>query len=189
MKILVLVLHAYLAMAQGQVAEPQKVVEEIFAKSSATEIATNADKQKEVNDLVDFTALAKSALGRSSKGVSAKEVAWFKQTLQEIITRTVFPKAPDFLNGVQITYDSVEEKGNSATVKSTVQNKADLTEVNYKLSKNKEGQWKVVDVSISGISWVDSINDQVRDVVKKKRWKGLKDAMNKRLDEIKAGKV
>lgn len=170
-------------------ASPQKVVEEIFTKAGQPEISSSADKQKEVSAMVDFAALAKSALGKEAKAIPAKEVEWFQGTLQEIITRTVYPKAPDFLKGVKIVYDQVEEKNNAAVVKSTVQNKSDLTEVEYKLMKAKDGNWKVVDVSISGLSWVESINDQVKDVMKKKKWKGLKEAMQKRLNEIKAGKA
>lgn len=72
-------------------------------------------------------------------------------------------------------------------MKSTVQNKADLTEVHYKLARSGEA-WKVVDVSISGVSWTESVRDQVRDVLKKKKWKGLREAMDKRLRELKEGK-
>lgn len=167
---------------------PQAVVEDIFSRASAPEIASDSGKQGEVNAMVDFDTLAKSALGREGKAVPAKEFAWFRDTLKEIITRTVYPKAPEFLQGVKISYDAVKEKGGKATVTSSVQNKADLTDVQYQMQKSGD-TWKVVDVSISGLSWVESINDQVKDVLKKKKWKGLKDAMNKRLEDLKNGKT
>lgn len=168
------------------IASPQNVVENIFTAASSPEIAANAAKQNEVNSFVDFDALAKAALGREGKTVPAKEFVWFRDTLKEIITRTVYPKAPDFLKDVKITYDAVKEKGTKATVTSSVQNKSDFTDVQYQMQKSGE-TWKVVDVSISGLSWVESINEQVRDVLKKKKWKGLKDAMNKKLGELKGG--
>ncbi len=171
------------------ITSPQEVVKDIFAKASLPEVAVDHSKQSEINSLVDFDALAKAALGKEAKALPAKEVQWFRQTLQEIITRTVYPKAPDFLKDVKITYDSVQEKAGKAVVISSVQNKADLTDVVYRMQKNKDGVWKVVDVSISGLSWVESIQDQVRDVIKKKKWQGLKDAMNKRLNELKSGKT
>lgn len=179
---LVLSLSAFAALPG-----PQAVVEDIFSRASAPEIASDSAKQAEVSAMVDFDALAKAALGKEAKALAGKEFVWFRDTLKEIIVRTVYPKAPDFLQGVKITYDAVKEKGGKATVTSSVQNKADLTDVQYQMQKNGEA-WKVVDVSISGLSWVESINDQVRDVLKKKKWKGLKDAMNKRLGELKAGK-
>lgn len=176
-------------MAVASVSSPQVVVEEIFAKASAPEVVSDSTKQSEINSYVDFDALAKAALGTSAKSISNKEFQWFRDTLQEIITRTVYPKAPDFLKDVKISYENVKEQGAKATVLSSVQNKADFTDVQYKMVKNTKGDWRVVDVSISGLSWVDSIRDQVKDVIKKKKWQGLKDAMNKRLVELKEGKA
>lgn len=173
------------ALAEGG---PKEVVQDIFAKAGDAAVATDAAKQAEVNAHVDFDALANDALGKNAKTVPAAEKAWFKNTLQEIISRTVYPKAPEFLAGVKINYAKVEEKGNKATVASTVQNKADVTDVNYKLGKAGE-EWKVTDVSISGLSWVESIRDQVSETIKKKKWQGLKDLMNKRLNTLKAGKA
>lgn len=184
---LFLALLLWSAQAVAAIADPKSVVEDIFAKASAPSIATDREKQAEVNAHVDFDALATAALGAQKKKIPAKEYQWFRSTLQEIITRTVYPEAPEFLSGVKIQYDTVEAKSGYTLVKSTVQQKADLTEVSYKLEPSGES-WKVVDVSIAGVSWVESIRDQVRDTVKKKQWKGLKDAMNKRLKELKDGK-
>ncbi len=167
--------------------DAKAVVQDIFAKAAEAETATSETKQSEINAHVDFEALAKAALGREFKKASAADFRWFRDTLKDIITRTVYPKAPEFLQGVKIVYNSVETKGNKSKVKSTVQNKADLTDVDYELAKGKAG-WKVVDVSIAGQSWVESIQEQVSDVIRKKKWKGLKEAMNKRLHEIKTGK-
>jgi ABC-type transporter MlaC component len=163
---------------------PQQVVEAIFAKASMPEIAVNPTTQGEVNALVDFAALSRSALGRQTKGLSSADIAWFQKTLQEIITKTVYPKAPDFLKGVSISYESTQLRGKVAVVKSSVQNKADLTDVHYRLAQQKDGSWRVVDVSIAGLSWVDSIGDQVRETIRQRKWAGLKAAMEKRLAEL-----
>ncbi|RZA07509.1 MAG: ABC transporter substrate-binding protein [Proteobacteria bacterium] len=167
---------------------PKEVVQDIFARAGDAAVATDAMKQREVNVHVDYETLANDALGKNAKTIPAAEKEWFKETLMEIISRTVYPKAPEFLAGVKINYAKVEEKGNKATVASTVQNKADVTDVSYKLGKTND-VWKVTDVSISGLSWVESIRDQVSDTIKKKKWKGLKDLMNKRLNTLKNGKA
>jgi ABC-type transporter MlaC component len=177
-----LVVSSFASAAEG----PQGVVESIFTQAAVPMVATDTASQEGINAHVDFAALAKAALGKTP--ASPAEQAWFRDTLKEIITRTVYPKAPEFLAGVKITYAQVEEKGSVATVKSSVQNKADVTDVNYKLAKGTAGAWKVTDVSIAGLSWVDSIRDQVRDTVRTKKWKGLKDAMNRRLNELRSGK-
>lgn len=188
-KILVLMFaFAGFANSAAASAEPKEVVQDIFARAGVPEAATDLAKQNEISAHVDFDQLAKSALGKEFKKASAADYKWFRDTLKEIITRTVYPKAPDFLKDVKIVYNEVDTKGDKSKVKSTVQNKADLTDVDYQLGKNKGGEWKVIDVSISGQSWVESIQEQVIDAIKKKKWKGLKDAMSRRLSDIKAGK-
>ena len=176
------------AISFGAIEDPRNVVENIFQRASVPDIAKDLKKQGEVNSFVDFDALAKAALGQEFKKASSSDFQWFRDTLQEIISRTVYPKAPDFLSGVKITYNSVDTKGDSAKVKSTVQNKADLTDVEYVLSSSRGG-WKVVDVSISGQSWVDSIRDEVGKILRKSKWKGLKEKMNRRLSDLRAGKT
>lgn len=172
--------------AEAAIESPKSVVEEIFAKASDALIVNDTSKQAAINQMVDFESLAKGALGKLVKKSPAKDVTWFQKTLQEIITATVYPNAPEFLKGVKISYDEVLERGLQATVKSTVQNKADLTEVHYVLQKGKDGAWRVVDISLDGNSWVESIRDQVEETVKKKGWKGLKEAMEKRLKDLKS---
>jgi ABC-type transporter MlaC component len=162
-----------------------EVVKKIFELAGRPEVATDPVRQAEVNAFVDFEALARAALGNQFKAFQ-----WFRDTLREIITRTVYPAAPEFLSGVKITYKASQApSGQIAKVQSSVQNKADLTDVDYQLAAEKNGSWKVVDVAISGQSWVESIRDQVARVVKKKKWKGLKENMTRRLNELKAAKA
>ena len=169
---------------------PLEVVQKIFTLAGRPEVATELAKQAEVNAFVDFDALARAALGHQFKATPAAEFQWFRNTLQEIIARTVYPKAPEFLSGVKITYKANQLPGGQNTkVMSSVQNKADITDVDYQLAAEKSGSWKVTDVAISGQSWVESIREQVASVIKKKKWKGLKENMNRRLNELKAGKA
>lgn len=164
-------------------ANPQEVVQDIFTKSSQEEVIKNLEKQEEVQKHIDYDTLAKNALGKYYKTTSKKDFDWFKLTLKQIIALTIFPKAPEFLKDVSISYSDVKEKKDKAFVSSQVQNKADFTDVSYDLKKSGE-DWVVTDISIAGLSWTDSIRDQVSDVLKKKKWKGLKDLMGARLKKL-----
>lgn len=185
--ILNLLLGVALMASDLQALDPKGVVEKIFSHASSAEFATDANKQGEIDAMVDFPKLASLALGKEAKKLSSSEVKWFQSTLKEIITLTVYPKSSEFLTGVNISYEEPKVEGAKAWIKSSVQKKSDITEVEYELAKI-DGIWRVVDVSISGLSWVDSIQEQIRNVVKKKKWKGVKDAMNKRLEDLKAKK-
>ncbi|NUM88819.1 MAG: ABC transporter substrate-binding protein [Bdellovibrionales bacterium] len=167
----------------AQAGDPRALVEDVFAKAAREAVKSDAALQAEVSSRVDFPAMARSVLAKE-KGVPPAEAAWFTATLQEIITRTVYPKAPDFLSGVRIEYRGEKVAGRKAVVKSVVQNKSDVTDVDYRLEQGKDGGWKVVDVALDGESWVDSIRDEVRDTLRKEKWSGLKKRMLKRLDEL-----
>ncbi len=163
---------------------PQDTVKDIFARAADPLVATDLAKQAEISKQVDFGSLAKGALGDEAKKLSTKELAWFGDTLMKIITLTVYPKAPDFLKDVKIEYGSDAQTDELFQVHSTVQNKSDLTDVVYFLKKESGQGWRVVDISLSGNQWTSVIHDEVMDVLRKKKWKGLKEAMEKRLHTL-----
>ena len=169
-------------------ASPQEVVESIFKRASDIQVKNDSKLQNEINTSVDFERMGRMALGKEINKIPKAEIVWFTDTLKEIITRTVYPSAPDFLKGVKIKYGNVAQKKNTASVKSTVENKSDFTDVDYLLELQKDGAWRVVDVSLDGESWVDSIRDQVIASLKKEKWAGLKKKLSTRLAELKSEK-
>lgn len=184
--VLLFVLSTFLsASGMAMAEEPKAVVEEIFAKAAKDEVKKDKSLQSSINANVDFTTMARSVLGAEVIKVSSADFDWFRSTLQEIITRTVYPNAPEFLAGVSIKYKDVELKGAKAVVKSEVHNKADTTDVNYTLARGKDGTWKVIDISLDGESWVASIKEQVAETMRSKEWAGLKKQLSERLAKLK----
>jgi hypothetical protein len=128
-----LFLFLVVSLAQAADKDPKTVVEEIFQRAGQAEVATDSALQSDVNQRVDFEAMAKAVTSKSQ--IPAGEFIWFQNTLREIISLTVYPEAPNFLKGVSISYKAVEISGDSATVHSMVKKKADVTAVDYKLKK------------------------------------------------------
>lgn len=167
---------------------PQKVVQEIFEKAGKKQVITSLGLQKEINENVDFKKMAQSVLGKEHDKQSSAEREWFEQTLKEIITRTIYPEAPKFLNKVKIKYKRVKQRGKSARVSSIVRNRGETTEVDYDLQL-EDGVWKVVDIAIDGESWVDSISEQVHRTLQKRKWNGLRERLSKKLDSLRSEKL
>jgi len=184
MKGFIVLCLATISLSAHAAPPPKAVVEEIFKKASNAAVKTDADVQSEINKSVDFARMGRLVLGKEISKIPSAEVSWFTATLKEIITRTVYPNAPEFLTGVKIEYGSVSVKGKRAVVKSTVENKSDFTDVDYTLEMQADGSWRVVDVSLDGESWVDSIRDQVLETLKKDKWAGLKRKLSDRLAEL-----
>ncbi|MGZ3790484.1 MAG: ABC transporter substrate-binding protein, partial [Bacteriovorax sp.] len=143
--------------------------------------------KEEVESHIDFGEMSKSILAQEYAKRSASDLKWFETTLKEIITRSVYPSAPKFLENVKITYKKTKTSDADAKVSSSVSKKGESTDVDYVLKK-VNNEWKVVDVAIDEESWVKTINEKVQKTIKEKGWNGLKDLLNKRLTELKSSK-
>ena len=181
------ILITFLLVSKGQASlsvEPEEIVKKIFHLAKDKELKNSKKQQLKIEQMFNFKVMSKDILGKNSTKQSPKEVDWFHQTIKGIITKTIYPKAPNFLNEVKIEYKSIEKDNSGATVYSIVKSKGEETEVNYNL-KLIDSHWKVVNVIIDDESWVENISEKVETVIKKKKWKGLKKLLTKKLKELK----
>ena len=178
-----LLAHNLRAEAQG----PEEIIKDIFLKTGKENLLLNSKVKSEVESHIDFAEMSKAILAEAYAKQSSGDIKWFETTLKEIITRSVYPSAPKFLENVKITYKKTKTTETDARVSSSVSKKGESTDVDYVLKKINN-EWKVVDVSIDEESWVKTINEKVQKTLKEKGWKGLKDLLNKRLNELKNNK-
>ena len=166
---------------------PEDLIKDIFIKVGKENLLLNLKTKEEVELHVDFNEMSKVILGKEVGKQSAAELKWFETTIKEIITRSVYPSAPKFLENVKITYKKTKLNTDDAKVFSSVSKKGEATDVDYLLKKIGT-EWKVIDVSIDEESWVKTINEKVQKTLKEKGWSGLNDLLNKRLTELKSNK-
>lgn len=166
---------------------PEEIIKEIFNKAASENLLKNQSKRSEVENLIDFSEMSKSILAQQYTKQPSAEIKWFESTIKEIITRSVYPSAPKFLENVKITYKKTQMKDDEAKVASSVNKKGEAVDVEYLLKKTTSG-WKIIDVAIDEESWVATINEKVQKTIKEKGWAGLRELLNKRLKELKSGK-
>ena len=166
---------------------PEELIKDIFAKAAKENLLTNSKAREDVEDHIDFEEMSKSILAAEYSKRSAAEIKWFEVTIKDIITRSVYPSAPKFLENVKITYKKTKVTENTAKVSSSVSKKGEAVDVDYVLKKFGN-DWKVVDVAIDEESWVKTINEKVQKTIKEKGWSALRDLLNKRLNELKSNK-
>ncbi|MBP9680937.1 MAG: ABC transporter substrate-binding protein [Bacteriovorax sp.] len=182
-----IVLCALILTENVSAASPEELIKDIFLKTGKENLLLNAKTKAEVEAHIDFKEMAKTVLAEEYTKRSASDLKWFEVTLKEIITRSVYPSAPKFLENVKITYKKTKATDRDAKVSSSVSKKGESTDVDYLLKKVGD-DWKVVDVAIDEESWVKTINEKVQKTIKEKGWSGLKDLLNKRLTELKTNK-
>ena len=166
---------------------PEQLIKDIFEKTGKENLLLNTKVKAEVEAHIDFKEMSKSILAQEYTKRSATDLKWFETTLKEIITRSVYPSAPKFLENVKITYKKTKTTETDAKVSSSVSKKGESTDVDYLLKKIND-EWKVVDVAIDEESWVKTINEKVQKTLREKGWGGLKNLLNKRLTELKTNK-
>ena len=171
------------AQSTAEVA-PESLIQNIFSLAQKEENPLNNPKLKtELDNNFDFRLMSLNILGEEAKKRSASDLKWFEDSIKEIITKTVYPKAPEFLRGVKITYKATLVDENKATVPSVVAKKGEKTDVSYTLVKTGT-TWKVIDVSIDDESWVKTINDKLKKTLKEKGWSGVKDLLTTRIKAL-----
>lgn len=158
---------------------PEELVKQIF--QSAQKLKT--DDQQKIESRIDFSEMSRAILAEEFKKQGPEEIKWFTSTIKEIITKSVYPSAPKFLENVKITYKKTQITGAKAKVSSSVSKKGESTDVDYILSKQGD-EWKIIDVSIDEESWVKTINEKVQKTLKEKGWSGLKNLLKKRLEDL-----
>ncbi|MBC7427863.1 MAG: ABC transporter substrate-binding protein [Bacteriovorax sp.] len=162
---------------------PVALIQNIFSLAQKENPLINSKTKSELDSHFDFHQMSLNILGNEAKKRTAADLKWFEDSIKEIITKTVYPKAPEFLKGVKITYKNTLIDGDKATVPSVVAKKGEKTDVSYKLVKSGS-EWKVVDISIDEESWVNTINDKMTKTLKEKGWTGVKDMINKRVKAL-----
>lgn len=168
-------------------AEPEEIIKDIFAKAGKENLLNNPKTKAEVEGYIDFAEMTKTILKEESAKRTAADLKWFESTIKDIITRSVYPSAPKFLEGVKISFKKTQNLGENVKVQSSINKKGEITSVDY-VMKKINGDWRVIDVAIDDESWVSTINEKVSKTLKEKGWNGLKDLLNKRLKELKSGK-
>jgi ABC-type transporter MlaC component len=162
---------------------PEVLIQNIFSLAQKENPLTNSKTKNELDSRFDFHQMSLNILGEEAKKRSSADLKWFEDSIKEIITKTVYPKAPEFLKGVKITYKNTLIDENKATVPSVVSKKGEKTDVSYKLIKNGS-TWKVIDISIDDESWVNTINDKMKKALKEKGWSGVREMLNNRIKSL-----
>ena len=169
--------------AQSTPSAPEVLIQEIFSLAQRENPLKNPSTKMALDSHFDFRQMSLNILGGEVKKRSAADLKWFEESIKEIITKPVYPKAPEFLQGVKITYKNTLIDDNKATVPSVVAKKGEKTDVSYTLVKSGSS-WKVIDVSIDEESWVKTINDKMAKTLKEKGWVGVKDMLNNRIKAL-----
>lgn len=121
-----------------------------------------------VNEVFDYRELSRRCLGRGWKKMNAAQQTEFIQLFSELLEKTYADRLLAYTSE-EITFGKETElKKGRVEVESAIITTANKeVPLNYRMIQ-KNGQWRVYDVVIEGISMVQNYRDQFRDILSKK---------------------
>jgi phospholipid transport system substrate-binding protein len=148
--------------------------------------AQNKDKiLKVLNQMLDFPALCKDALGKHWEGKTEAQRKEFADTLHALIEKNVVKRLKDTRTH-KVKYESEEVAGATATVVTIVSGgdgpRASQMEIDYKLRKGAKG-WAVVDMVTDGVSLVSNYRSQFNKIITQDGWDAVIKKMKDKLAE------
>lgn len=137
-------------------------------------------------DLFDFDEVARLALSRNWAARTPEERAEFVRLFTQLLERTYLAKIESY-SGEKIVYLADSVDGIYATVRSKVISGARHTEtpLDYRLYL-KDGQWRVFDVRIDGVSFVSTYRSEFNRIIQSSSYEALVEMLRKRVDDAAA---
>lgn len=127
--------------------------------------------RKTINKRFNYKQMAVRALAKNWGARSPEERKEFTRLFRDLLERSYAAKIESF-GGGEIRYEDEIVKGKYALVKTKVMQHGKFVSLDYKLIK-ENGEWKVFDFIISGVSMIRNYRTQFTKTLKNKSFKEL----------------
>lgn len=132
-----------------------------------------------VNDMFDFGAMGREALGRHWDEIPQTRQKEFVDVFAEIVRYQSLADVDIYR--AKVTYDDITVSGDEAHVVTTTVYKDVPTIVEYKLQRSDD-MWLATDVVLDEVSTVEGYSRSFQSYIRKRGFDALMDNLNKRLE-------
>ena len=128
-----------------------------------------------------ITQLARWLMGPHWQGLGEAKQQDFTALLGSLLRDVAYPRAAEFLSSTQINYGKNQVEGKEALVETyLVDAEEGQVNINYRLHQI-DGEWKVWDVHLDGVSMAGNLRKQVQSVMSRKSYEDLVERMKSKL--------
>jgi phospholipid transport system substrate-binding protein len=157
-------------------------VRQILAAYPDTITAAVRDQLKElINQVIDFRELSRLSLGKYWNEITPKQQNEFVSTFRDLVRNSSVRKL-EIYRADSIAYEPPTYKGDRAVVVTTAYKGRNEVEIDYKMLK-VEGQWRVYDIVVDGVSTAQTYRDSFYKQIAKTSYQQMYDKLVKRLAE------
>jgi phospholipid transport system substrate-binding protein len=127
-----------------------------------------AEIMQVVDSYFDYEEMAKRSLGPAWREQSPQKREEFVRLFRDLIFNTYVDRVEKNAGtGVSVIYNGEEQEGESALVKTRVKSETrGEVEIHYRL-RLSDGNWKVYDVLVEGISFISNYREQFNSMLTK----------------------
>ena len=145
-----------LLLAEVTVASPEQVVESfhkalISAMQAATDETRRAIVDEAINSYFQVHTIARISLGRNWRTLQSDKQSDYMTLLEELISTTYASRFAKFDNQTFTVTSSSPIASNRARVKSILNTKSELVNLDYQLQFSEES-WRIYDIVANGVS-------------------------------------
>ena len=137
-----------------------------------------------IGEYFNFEEMAKKALGRSWKEQSPEKLQEFARLFKLLLFNTYINRLENYTgSNERVLYDSQKLDGDYALVKTrAVYEGSDNISIDYRLHRDG-GQWKVYDVVVEGISFIDNYRSQFSAILSNSSFDTLLSKLRRKVEE------
>jgi len=145
--------------------------------------ARRSAMETEIDKRFDFRAMSQSTLATNWRSATDAEKKEFTGLFKQLIQNSYIGKLEAYTNET-VAYPAEKVKGKKAVVETMIKTASADIPVNYKLY-NKDGDWRVYDVIIEGVSLISNYRSSYQTIVKDEGFDGLMAKMKEKIKELK----
>ena len=147
-----------------------------------------ADRRSQIEQIVyerfDFQTMGKLVLARNWKKLDDVQKDEFITEFKRHLSRSYGTRIERYeQEEVEIAGEREEKRGDVTVLTVIRGGQFEGSEVDYRL-RNKDGAWRVIDVTIEGVSLVSNFRSQFKDIVSKKGADGLISQLRAKNDRV-----
>lgn len=184
---LLLVGHALRSEAGEPLEKVRQTVGDVLAVIANKTLDTQQRRtqiRQAVHKRFGFDEMAQRALGQHWRPLSPQQQQEFVGLFTDLLERSYINRIESYSGGQQgVRYTKEENTGDHATVYTEIVSGRDQpATAEYRLS-HKDGDWKVYDIIIEGVSLVNNYRTQFNNIIMKDSYAGLLKQMRLKLEQ------
>jgi phospholipid transport system substrate-binding protein len=161
-----------------------KILNDPQYKAGGTKSAQRKAIWKTIKGVFDFNEIARRAVARDWRRFSEAQKKTFADVFSQFLGNTYIDKIQGEYHNEKIVYVGQEVyEGRYAEVRTKMVRESVQTPIYYRMMKESDGQWKVYDVIVEGVSLVKNYRTQFASILRKEKPDQLIERLKKKLVE------